>query len=179
MFEVWYQDNSQKNSFVELLLAIQNAFLLNKKIIFMGNGGSAAEADHLAAEFVGKCENDIGGLQALSLSSSNSIITSLANDFQFNYIYSRQIDVLAKSGDIVIGLSTSGKSINIIEALKKAKEKFCFTSLWTSNRYESHHDFIDNLIMSPTNSTPRSQEHHLFLGHLISQYLEINSPLIK
>jgi D-sedoheptulose 7-phosphate isomerase len=138
----------------------------------MGNGGSAAEADHLAAEFIGKCENDIGGLPAISLASSNAIITSLANDYSFDYIYARQIAILAAPKDVVVGLSTSGNSKNVIEALRTASEKGCFTSLWTSLKYNSNNHSIKNFIQTPSYSTPRTQEHHLFIGHIISQYIE-------
>lgn len=152
--------------------AVDAALSSEGKIIFMGNGGSAAEADHLAAEFVGKCENDIGGLPAISLASSNAIITSLTNDFSFDYIFARQIRILANPNDVVIGLSTSGNSKNVIEALRTASEKGCFTSLWTSLRSKSNYHFIKNLIQTPSYSTPRTQEHHLFVGHIISQYME-------
>ena len=142
--------------------------------MIFGNGGSSSEASHIAAEFVGKCVVDSGALPAICLNDSTAAITAIANDWGFDFIFSRQLEAYAKRGDLVIGLSTSGDSANVLNGLRKAKEIGCITSLWTSQRYKCETEDFDFIFKAPTNSTPRAQELHLQMGHALAEYVESN-----
>jgi D-sedoheptulose 7-phosphate isomerase len=143
------------------------------KIVFFGNGGSAAEASHISAEFVSKCVTDTGAKPSISLNDNLSVITAVANDFGYEEVFSRQIDSICMEGDLVIGLSTSGSSPNVLKGLRSANHKGCFTSLWTSQKHSPNlFSFVDWIISAPSDSTPRTQEFHLFLGHIMSEYIE-------
>lgn len=146
------------------------------KVVFFGNGGSAAESSHLAAEFVSKCVKDTGAKPAISLTDNLAVITAISNDFGYQNVFVRQVEALCTAGDVVVGMSTSGSSVSVLEALKRAKALGCKTSLWTSEQFSKIEDLeVDWLIVAPTLSTPRAQEFHLFLGHAISEYLERQS----
>ena len=146
------------------------------KVVFFGNGGSAAESSHLAAEFVSKCVRDSGAKPAISLTDNLAVITAVSNDFGYQNVFVRQVEALCTAGDVVVGMSTSGSSVSVVEALKRAKALGCRTSLWTSGQFSKIKDLeVDWLIVAPTLSTPRAQEFHLFLGHALSEYLERQS----
>lgn len=147
---------------------------LGNKILIFGNGGSASEASHIAAEFVGKCVIDSGALPAICLSDSSASITAVANDWGFEFIFSRQLDAHARTGDLAIGLTTSGSSVNVLNGLSQARSLGCVTSLWTSTRFMGQPDEVDYLFKAPTNSTPRAQELHLQMGHALAEYIESN-----
>jgi D-sedoheptulose 7-phosphate isomerase len=155
-------------SFIEKLL---DAILSGNKIVFMGNGGSAAEATHLAAEFTGKCVVQHQPVAALCLNESLSAITAIGNDYGFDQIFTRQVKAHVKKGDVVVALSTSGRSQNIISALNLAVEQHALTYLWTGN--------VDldipgvEIWRVPSESTPRIQEVHLMWGHIIAEVFEI------
>jgi len=151
---------------------VVSSLKLGKKIIIFGNGGSCAEASHIAAEFVGKCVVDSGPLPAICLNDSSSAITAIANDWGYDYVFSRQLKALASRGDVVIGLSTSGTSSNVLTALSSAQVLGCVTSLWTSNRYVDNSHDVDYVFKAPTSSTPRAQELHLLMGHVLAEYVE-------
>jgi D-sedoheptulose 7-phosphate isomerase len=151
----------------ELIHTIANG----KKIAFVGNGGSAAEALHIAAEFTGKCVHEHKPVAALCLNESISAITAIGNDFGFSEIFSRQVDALMESEDILVALSTSGKSPNILRALEVAKTKGIKSYLWTGmNDIKLPGVQTWNV---PSNSTPRIQEVHLMWGHIIAEAFEI------
>jgi D-sedoheptulose 7-phosphate isomerase len=151
---------------------IMMAFNSSNTVFIFGNGGSAAEASHIAAEFTGHCVHDHEPWPVMSLSDSNSAITAITNDYTFDDIFLRQIKAFARKGDIAIGLSTSGTSKNIRKALDYAKENGLVTSLWTSSRFLETSTGYDYVISAATSETPRAQELHLFWGHLISEYIE-------
>lgn len=146
----------------------------NKKIIFCGNGGSAADSMHLAAELVGRFEkNKRKGLKAISLSSNTANITSIGNDYGFEHIFSRQLEALGNNGDLLIAFSTSGKSKNIINALKKAVELKIECIGITGN--DGGHMSLENckeLLVINSNSTARIQEIHLLFGHILCNIIE-------
>lgn len=143
----------------------------DNKIAFLGNGGSAAESMHLAAEFVSKCSKDHRPLNAISLNESQSAITAIANDYGFEYIFERVVEAELKKGDILIALSTSGKSVNVLNAINKALEIGVIVHLWTgSSKFEL--DFV-NVWNCSMESTPRVQEMHLIWGHLLAEYVEL------
>ena len=151
---------------------IVTAFRSGNKVLFCGNGGSAADAQHLAAEFSGRFYTDRKALPAEALHCNTSYLTAVANDYSFDVIYSRLIDGIGQHGDVLIGLSTSGNSKNIIKAFETAKEKgmvtIGFTGL-TGGQLKSVSDYLINV---PSADTPRIQESHILIGHIICQLVE-------
>lgn len=163
----------QINEFSKLTNQCLNAVTNGGRIFFMGNGGSAAEATHIAAEFVSKCCVDHEPWPAMALNDSISAITAISNDYGFEEIFSRQIKAFANSKSVVIGLSTSGKSRNVLRGLETAKELGAVTSLWTSEQSpQESNKSIDIKLIAPTISTPRAQEIHLLWGHALAEVIE-------
>jgi D-sedoheptulose 7-phosphate isomerase len=142
------------------------------KIIFMGNGGSAADAQHLAAELVGRFKINRRALAAISLSSNTSIITAVGNDFGFMDIFARQIEAIAGSGDLVVGISTSGNSENIIRAVSKAKDMGIKTICFLGKDGGKLKNLVDFSLLIPSPDTPRVQEMHILAGHIICEMVE-------
>ena len=169
----WISNEVEVDSFLKLVDSTTSTLRNDGKIIFFGNGGSAAEASHLAGEFVGKCETDVGAQPAISLTDSGPILTAIANDWDFDEVFARQIKAVGKPGDLIIGLSTSGSSTNVLRGLLEGKLNGLKTSLWTSTRFKGETHFIDHLLIAPTERTPRAQELHLILGHVLCEYVEI------
>ena len=166
--------NSQIEEFSTLTNQCLQAITSGGRIFFMGNGGSAAEATHLAAEFVSKCCIDHEPWPAMALNDSISAITAIGNDYGFEEIFSRQIKAFANSQSVVIGLSTSGKSNNVLQGLRTARSMGAFTSLWTSQLCpDTSIMLVDNKLIAPTISTPRAQELHLLWGHAMAEIIEI------
>lgn len=149
--------------------AIANAYKNNKKILIMGNGGSASDSNHIAAEFISAFKMKRKALAAISLSANQAVITAIANDFGYEYIFSRQVEALGNEGDIIIGISTSGKSKNIIEGFKKAKEKKLITIFLTGDNTDYNADYM---LKVPSCVTSYIQETHIMLGHLICTLVE-------
>ena len=143
------------------------------KILLMGNGGSAADAQHIAAEFVGRFnKKDRRALPAISLTTDPSIVTALANDFGASYIFSRQIEAFARNGDCVFGISTSGNSPNVIEGIRSARERGCRTFALLGNNGGSLKEMVDIPLVVASANTPRIQECHNLIGHLICDLVE-------
>lgn len=142
------------------------------KILLMGNGGSAADSQHIAAELVGRYLCERKGLPAIALTTDTSILTAVGNDYGYENIFSRQIESLAKTNDIVVGYSTSGNSENICNAMKLAKEKNCYTIALTGESGGSLLDLVDECICIPSKSTPRIQEAHAFIGHMLCAFVD-------
>lgn len=151
---------------------IVNAFRNGKHVYFCGNGGSAADAQHLAAEFSGRFYTDRKALPAEALHCNTSYLTAVANDYSFDVIYSRLIDGIGKSGDVLVGLSTSGNSKNIINAFEIAKKKEMVTIGFTGESGGKMKSLCDHLINIPSTDTPRIQESHIMVGHIICQLVE-------
>lgn len=147
------------------------------KIVFMGNGGSAADSQHLAAELVGRFKKNRQALAGLALTVDTSALTCLSNDFGFDIVFSRQVEALVKPQDVVVGISTSGKSINIINAFKKAKELKAKTVAFIGASGEMS-KFADLTLNIPSTETPRIQEMHIMAGHIICEIVEteLSSP---
>ncbi|MDZ4098256.1 MAG: D-sedoheptulose 7-phosphate isomerase [Methylophilaceae bacterium] len=142
------------------------------KILLMGNGGSAADSQHIAAEIVGRYKKERRGLPAIALTTDTSILTSVGNDYGYDYIFARQIEALCSPQDLVIGLTTSGNSANVVRAIETAKEIGAVTvgmTGGTGGKLAALCDF--NLIM-PSSDTPRIQEAHIFIGHSLCDLLE-------
>lgn len=157
---------------LRLIDSLVEALKNGKKILIFGNGGSAAEAQHFAAELVNKFLDIRPPLRAIALSTDTSILTSIGNDTSFIYVFSRQIEALGEAGDVAIALSTSGRSPNIVEALKVAKQKGLITVAITGEGGGILGPLADYLIAVPSRSVPRIQEVHLYLLHLLAEALE-------
>jgi D-sedoheptulose 7-phosphate isomerase len=166
-------DNEQLISILEECSnVITQAFKDGKKVLFCGNGGSAADAQHLAAEFSGRFYTDREALPAEALHCNTSYITAVANDYSYDVVYARMINGIGKPGDILVGLSTSGNSKNIVEAFKTAKLKNMITIGLTGESGGIMKNISDYLLNVPSNDTPRIQESHIMLGHIICQLVE-------
>jgi len=148
------------------------AFKNGNKVLFCGNGGSAADAQHLAAEFSGRFYKDRDALPAEALHVNTSYMTAVANDYSFDVVYSRMINGIGKKGDVLVGLSTSGNSVNILKAIKAAKEKGMTTIGFTGESGGKMKNECDILLNVPSTDTPRIQESHILLGHIICQLVE-------
>ncbi|MDP2922756.1 MAG: D-sedoheptulose 7-phosphate isomerase [Candidatus Omnitrophota bacterium] len=158
---------------IEEIASLFVSTLKNKgKIIFMGNGGSAADAQHLAAELVGRFKKNRPALAAIAFSTNTSILTAIGNDFGFDEIFVRQIESLANPRDLAIGISTSGDSENIIKAIKKAKELGLKTVGFLGKNGGKLNSIVDFSLLIPSSDTPRIQEMHIFAGHIICEIVE-------
>ena len=151
---------------------IATAFKNGNKVLFCGNGGSAADAQHLAAEFSGRFYTDREALPSEALHVNTSYLTAVANDYSYDVVYSRMIQGIGKKGDVLVGLSTSGNSGNIIKAFETAREKGMVTIGFTGATGGKMKAYSDYLINVPSTDTPRIQESHILLGHIICQLVE-------
>jgi D-sedoheptulose 7-phosphate isomerase len=149
-----------------------DAFKAGNKVLLFGNGGSAADAQHIAAEFVGRFAFDRPALPALALSANTSCVTAIGNDYGFDRVFSRQIEALARSGDVAVGISTSGQSQNVILAMSIAKKMGLHTIGLTGSAQGGLADAVDHCICVPSTDTPRIQECHILIGHIISELVE-------
>ncbi|TKK71571.1 D-sedoheptulose 7-phosphate isomerase [Ilyomonas limi] len=152
--------------------AILQALKNGNKVLFCGNGGSAADAQHLAAEFSGRFYMNRKALPAEALHCNTSYLTAVANDYSFDVIYSRIIEGIGNKGDVLIGLSTSGNSKNIVEAFKTARTAGMVTIAFTGNSGGAMKAVADYLINIPSINTPRIQESHIMVGHIICEWVE-------
>lgn len=162
------------NTIGDITVLITNAFRNGNKVLFCGNGGSAADAQHLAAEFSGRFYSDRDPLPSEALHCNTSFLTAVANDYGYEVVYSRMLKGIGKSGDVIVGLSTSGNSKNIIAAFEQAKEMQITTIGFTGEAGGKMKDLADFLINVPSNDTPRIQESHITVGHIICQLVEEN-----
>lgn len=160
------------NKLVDLSREVIRTFLAGNKLAFLGNGGSAAEAMHLAAEFTGKCVVPHSPLPAICLNESQSALTAISNDFGSEFIFSRQVEAHLKKDDILIALSTSGTSKNVLNALESGRSNGVRLILWTGLSAPELKNV--DIWRVPSNSTPRIQEVHLAWGHLLAEVVELN-----
>jgi len=158
--------------FIEAIKLVSQAFERGNKLLLFGNGGSAADAQHIAAEFVNRFIIDRPPLPAIALTTDTSILTSISNDSAFQEIFARQIKALGKDGDIVIGLSTSGNSPNVIKAFEVAKEMGMKTVALTGNDGGMLAKLADVPLVVSSSSTPRIQETHILAGHILCEMVE-------
>ncbi len=143
------------------------------KILLFGNGGSAADAQHIAAEFVGRFQMERTPLPALALTVNTSALTGIGNDYAYENVFSRQIEALGSAGDVAVGISTSGKSANVLRALAIAKTKGLVTVALTGKFRSSLQEVSQYCLGVPSDETPRIQESHILIGHIISQITEL------
>ena len=160
------------NTLEKTVNLILDAYKAERRLFFCGNGGSAADAQHLAAEFTGRFYKDRLSLPAEALHCNTSYLTAVGNDYSFDDIYARMIKGTARTGDVLIGLSTSGNSVNIVKAFEEAKDKGVITIGFTGVSGGAMRSLSDYLINVPSSDTPRIQECHILLGHLMCQFVE-------
>jgi len=145
-----------------------------RKLLFFGNGGSAADAQHIAAELVGRYKTERKGLPAIALTTDTSALTSIGNDYGYKHVFKRQVEALANPGDVVIGISTGGSSDNVLSALRLANALGCIT-IGFSGRDGGEMNTICNVnLVAPAEDTPRIQEMHILIGHTICHLIEQN-----
>ena len=142
------------------------------KVILCGNGGSAADAQHIAAEFIGRFKRDRTALAAISLTTNTSVLTSLANDYGYDVVFSKQVEALGQKNDILIGISTSGKAKNVALALKQAKKNNLKTVAFTGGDGGELAKLADVSFIVPSSVTARVQEAHITVGHIICELVE-------
>lgn len=159
----------------ESINEIIKCFKRGNKIIIFGNGGSAADAQHIVAEFIGRFQKERKGLPAISLTTDSSIITSLANDYSYDIVFSRQCESLVSKGDIVMGISTSGKSKNVEEGIKTAKKRGAITIGLLGGDGGTIKNVADISIVVPSTNTARIQEVHRVIYHIICDVVENES----
>ena len=167
---------SESEQIISLLESISeatvDAYNNNKKTLFIGNGGSAADAQHLAAEFVSRFNFDRPALASLALTTDTSVLTAISNDYGYENVFSRQVQAIGVRGDILFAFSTSGTSKNIIKALKVAKEKEMIVVSFTGEYSDQLSDLSDYCIKIPSKTTSIIQECHGIIGHIICSYVE-------
>jgi D-sedoheptulose 7-phosphate isomerase len=166
------QDEKISAQIIEISKKIIQTYKKGGKIIFIGNGGSAADAQHMAAEFVGKYLKDRKALAAVALTTNTSILTAISNDYSYSDVFLRQVQALATKDDIIIGISTSGNSENVIKALSYAKENGIFSIGFSGEKKAKIDQVVDICVKVPSSSTPRIQEMHEFLLHTIAEIVE-------
>ncbi|ACC98670.1 Phosphoheptose isomerase [Elusimicrobium minutum Pei191] len=149
----------------ELANVIITCYKNGGKVILMGNGGSAGDAQHIAAEFVGRYKLERGSFPALALNTNTSTITAVGNDYSYDDVFSRQVEGFAQKDDVVIGISTSGNSKNVYKALESAKKKGCYTAAFLGKDGGTIKNIVDLDLTVKSNNTPRVQECHIFMAH--------------
>ena len=164
------RENADK--IIEVVQLIAQAFREGKKVILFGNGGSAMDASHIAAEFVNRFLMERPPLPAIALNTDAAVITSISNDYDFSQVYSKQLSALGHEGDIVIGISTSGNSPNVLKAIETAKKNGMKTVILTGGNGGKMAGLADYAFIVPTKVTPRIQETHITLGHTICQMVD-------
>jgi D-sedoheptulose 7-phosphate isomerase len=166
------EDEKLMQSIDQAVNVVLSSLKSGNKLLFCGNGGSAADAQHLAAEFSGRFYIDRKALPAEALHTNTSYLTAVANDYSYDVVYSRLVEGIAQPGDVVIGLSTSGNSKNILNAFEVAKTKNVSTIAFTGTSGGQMRELADVLINVPSQDTPRIQESHIMIGHIICELVE-------
>jgi D-sedoheptulose 7-phosphate isomerase len=164
------RENADK--IVEVVQVIAQAFREGRKVILFGNGGSAMDASHIAAEFVNRFLMERPPLPALALNTDTAVLTSISNDYDYSQVFSKQLTALGHEGDVVIGISTSGNSPNVLKAIETAKKNGMKTVVLTGGTGGKMASLADFTFIVPTKATPRIQETHITLGHAICQMVD-------
>lgn len=144
----------------------------SRKILWMGNGGSAADSQHLAAEFVGRFQRERRGLASIALTTDTSVLTAVGNDYGYESIFARQVEALCEAGDVVVGLTTSGNSPNVVQGLGAARERGAYTVALTGRTGGAVRAHVDCCLCVPSQTTARIQEAHILIGHLLCGLVE-------
>lgn len=171
-------ENEMKAPFEEMLKVCVGAIQGGKKILFFGNGGSAGDSQHLATELVVRYRQNRVPIPAIALTTDTSCLTAIGNDLGFDQLFARQIDALGNSGDVAIGITTSGQSPNVHLAFEKAREKGLKTIALTGKGGGKLHGVVDTMLIVPSNTTARIQEMHITLGQMLCDALEQELGLV-
>jgi len=163
----------QQEAFERAAMRMTECLLQGHKILWFGNGGSAAEAQHLAAELMGRFRSDRRALASIALTADTSVLTAIANDCGFGEIFERQLEALCAPGDVVVGISTSGKSRNVCAALEKARQLGAFTVVMTGANGSRMACRADVCLRVASTDTARIQEGHILFGHMLCEWLEL------
>lgn len=164
---------NQKNDFERAAALLSDCLRHGGKVIWCGNGGSAADAQHLAAELVGRFRRPRSALASLALTTDSSVLTAIANDFGFEQVFERQLDALCQPGDVVVGISTSGDSVNVCAALRRAHELDATTIALTGESGGRLALFADVCLRVPSTQSVRIQEAHILLGHMFCEWIDL------
>ena len=167
-----FQNDNLKANIQKIVTESVTAFQSDKKMLFCGNGGSASDAQHIAAELSGRFYSDRPPLYAEALHVNSSFMTAVANDYGYEATYARMVEAKGRKGDILVGISTSGNSPNVVKAIQKAKEIGMTTVGFTGKNGGAMRDICDIMICAPSQDTPRIQEVHILVGHIICQLIE-------
>jgi len=170
--QIIYNDNVLLDTIVAVAQKCVELYRGDKKTILAGNGGSAADAQHIAAELVGRYGFDRPSIPSLALTTDTSNLTAIGNDYGYDQVFSRQLEGMGQAGDIFIGISTSGNSVNIIKAFESAKKKGIMTIALTGRDGGKMATIADYALIVPSNSTPRIQESHILIGHILCDIIE-------
>jgi D-sedoheptulose 7-phosphate isomerase len=171
-FQRVLNDEILQENIENIVIKSVEAFRNDKKMLFCGNGGSASDAQHIAAELSGRFYSDRSPLYAEALHVNSSYITAVANDYGYDETYARMLEACGRKGDVLVGISTSGNSPNVVKALKKANEIGLTTIGFTGSKGGKMNDICDIMIKVPSDDTPRIQEAHILVGHIICQLIE-------
>lgn len=163
---------SQRAAFERIATAMSRAILSGNKIFWCGNGGSAADAQHLAAELVGRFKCERRGLPSIALTTNTSILTAIGNDYGYEHVFRRQIEALCSRGDVVVGISTSGNSKNVCLALEAARSLGAHTVAFVGEKGGAMAQCADDTLQIPSSETPRIQEGHILCGHMLCDCVE-------
>jgi D-sedoheptulose 7-phosphate isomerase len=166
------QDAALLSTARKIAAVVIAAFRSGNKLLIIGNGGSAADAQHIAAEIVGRYKQDRPAYAAVALTTDTSALTAIANDYGFEKVFARQVEGLGRRGDVLLALSTSGRSPNILAALRTARERGLVTIAFTGSKGEALGTHCDHLLVAPTDDTPVVQQIHLVLAHGICEEIE-------
>jgi len=167
-----FQNDNLKANIQQIVAKSVTAFQSDKKMLFCGNGGSASDAQHIAAELSGRFYTDRPPLYAEALHVNSSFMTAVANDYGYEATYARMVEAAGRKGDILVGISTSGNSPNVVNAIRKANELGMKTVGFTGKNGGAMKDICDIMICTPSDDTPRVQEVHILVGHIICQLIE-------
>ncbi len=171
-FEVFEKLHHQLPEIETAAAVVVNALQKKGKVLLIGNGGSAADAQHLAAEFIGRFKQERAAIPAIALTTDTSVLTCLSNDYDYTYIFTRQLEALCRPEDVVIAISTSGNSLNVLNGVKTAKNMGAVCIALTGQNGGKLEGLADFCIKAPSQDTARIQEAHIFIGHVICEYVE-------
>ncbi len=168
-----HQFEAQQDAFERAAILITDALLKGNKVLWCGNGGSAADAQHLSAELVGRFRRERGALPSIALTTDTSVLTSIANDYGYDAVFERQVNALCHAGDVVVGISASGNSQNVCAALQKARALDAWTVALTGESGDRIAVLADICIRVPSTDTARIQECHILCGHILCDWVEL------
>jgi D-sedoheptulose 7-phosphate isomerase len=165
--------SSQHAALERIATEMTRAILDGKKVLWCGNGGSAADSQHLATELMGRFRRERRGLPSIALTTDTSALTAIGNDYGFDRVFQRQVEALGVRGDVLVGISTSGNSKNVCEALKSARTLGVFTAALTGQGGGTMAQLADVTLRAPSNDTARVQEAHILCGHMLCDWVEL------